>query len=185
MFRGSLRSFSLLTAVGMTSVLCPMSTFAMGAASLPPPKTVASVDVPRYMGKWFEIARFEQRFQKGCVGVTAEYALLENGKVSVLNTCFDTTLDGEMRQAKGRAYVKNTSTNAELRVSFFWPFYGDYWIFELGSDYEYAVVGSPDRGSLWFLSRSPIMDDELFGRLIAKMKSQDFDMSLLQKTPQR
>lgn len=157
---------------------------AMGSKKAEAPTTVSYVDLNKYMGKWYEVARFEQSFQKGCVGVTAEYELQDNGKVSVLNTCFENTLDGEKRQAKGRAYVKNTQTNAELRVSFFWPFYGDYWIFELGQDYEYAVVGSPDRDSLWFLSRTPQMDPEVFQKLFAKMVKKGFDMSRLQKTPQ-
>jgi apolipoprotein D and lipocalin family protein len=160
---------------------------AMGSkeGKLPEPEVVSHVDVPRYMGLWYEVARFDQKFQKGCVGVTAEYSLLDNGKVAVLNTCFAETLDGERRQAEGKARIADPVTNAKLRVTFFWPFYGDYWIFRLGDNYEYAVVGSPDRDSLWFLSREPHMEETLFKRLYAEMASEGFDMKRLQPTPQR
>jgi apolipoprotein D and lipocalin family protein len=76
-------------------------------------------------------------------------------------------------------------TNAKLRVTFFWPFYGDYWIFRLGDNYDYAVVGSPDRDSLWFLSRDPHMDETLFKKLKDEMAREGFDMKRLQRTPQR
>lgn len=159
-------------------------SLAMGGGRAQEPSTVAYVDLERYMGKWYEIARFEQSFQEGCVGVTAEYALKDNGKVSVKNTCFEETLDGEKSVAKGRAYVKDKKTNAKLRVTFFWPFYGNYWIFELASDYSYAVVGSPDRDSLWFLSRTPQISEELYQDLYARMAAKGFDMSLLNRTLQ-
>jgi apolipoprotein D and lipocalin family protein len=164
----------------------PSTGFALGSnrGQVPPPQVVEHVDLEHYMGLWYEVARFEQKFQKGCVGVTAQYALLDGGKVEVVNTCLEETLQGEKRQARGKAYVADTETNAKLRVSFFWPFYGDYWIFRLGDNYEYAVVGSPDRDSLWFLSRSPRMDEELFKKLYAEMAREGFDMKRLQKTPQ-
>lgn len=162
----------------------PSQALASGSPKPADPETVAHVDINRYMGLWYEVARFEQSFQKGCVGVTAEYTLRDDGKVNVLNTCYENTLDGEKRDAEGKAYVKDKETNAKLRVSFFWPFYGDYWIFQLGEDYEYAVVGSPDRDSLWFLSRAPHMNEELFDELVVKMAAQGFDLSRLQKTLQ-
>lgn len=170
----------------LVALLSPASE-AMGSRSndVPPPQTVAMVDVERYMGRWYELARFEQSFQKGCVGVTADYTLLEDGRVGVLNTCFDKTLDGTRRVAKGKAYVADTTSNAKLRVSFFWPFYGDYWIFRLEEDYEYAVVGSPDRDALWILSRQPSMDSETYDKLVSEMSREGFDMKRLQKTPQR
>lgn len=148
------------------------------------PETVEYVDLNRYMGLWYEVARFDQSFQKGCVGVTAEYRLRDDGKVDVLNSCFQDSLEGERRQAKGRAYVKDKTSQAKLRVSFFWPFYGDYWIFDLGENYEYAVVGSPDRDALWFLSRSPRLDPLIYEKLTQKMKEAGFDMSRLQPTEQ-
>lgn len=160
------------------------SVFSMGGSKEPVPETVPYVDLERYMGKWYEIARFEQSFQEGCVGVTAEYTLRDDGKVDVLNTCFRESLDGEKSDAEGWAKVKDKESNAKLRVTFFWPFFGDYWIFELADDYSYAVVGAPDRDSLWFLSRSPTISDELFEDLSARMATKGFDLSRLNRTLQ-
>lgn len=100
-------------------------------------KTVEYVDIARYMGTWYEIARFTQHFEKGLVGVTATYNLLSGGSVDVLNAGHKLTLDGKLKTAHGKAKVADRQTNAKLKVTFFWPFYGDYWILELGKDYEY------------------------------------------------
>jgi apolipoprotein D and lipocalin family protein len=104
-------------------------------------KTVEHVDVKRYMGAWFEIAKLPQRFEKGLVGIKASYTLLPDGKVEVLNSGYKEDFNGKMKTIKGKAWVADTATNAKLKVSFFWPFTGNYWIIELGKDYEYAVVG--------------------------------------------
>lgn len=172
----------------LVTLLSVFPFFSRAAGSKPenqnPPAVVDSVDIARYMGQWYEIARFEQRFQKGCTHVTAEYKLLEDNKVEVLNSCIDASDGGKKRQARGKAYVADPRTNAKLRVSFFWPFYGDYWIFRLGTQYEYAIVGSPDRDSLWFLSRKPQMDEALFEQLVAEMSEEGFDMKKLLRTPQ-
>lgn len=125
-------------------------------------KTVDYVDVKRYMGTWYEIARFPQRFERGLVGTSANYELLQNGKVRVLNSGFEGHLGGRLRTAKGVAKVVDTKSNAKLKVSFFWPFSGDYWILELGIEYEYAVVGDESRRYLWILSRTPTMDEALY-----------------------
>jgi apolipoprotein D and lipocalin family protein len=148
-------------------------------------KTVEHVDVKRYMGTWFEIARFPQRFEKGLVGVTANYTLLPNGNVRVLNTGHKQNLDGKLKTAKGKAKVVDASTNAKLKVSFFWPFAGDYWILELGKDYEYAVVGDESRKYLWILSRTPQMDEAAYNGLLERAKDKGFDISKLEKVPQK
>jgi hypothetical protein len=114
-----------------------------------PLEAVAHVDLQRYLGKWYEIATIPQRFQKGCVGVTAEYTLRKNGDIRVVNTCVEGTLEGKRRQARGKARVVDKVTNAKLKVTFFWPFWGAYWIIGLDEDYRWAVVGRhglrPDR----------------------------------------
>ena len=115
------------------------------AASDAPLQTVPSVDLARYAGTWYEIASYPQRFQKGCTGTTATYTLRADGGVEVLNRCARDSLNGRVTVARGRARVVDRSTNARLKVSFFWPFWGDYWIIDLGKDYEYAVVGPPSR----------------------------------------
>jgi apolipoprotein D and lipocalin family protein len=93
--------------------------------------------------------------------------------------------DGKMKQAKGKAKVVDKNSNAKLKVTFFWPFYGDYWIIKLGNNYDYAVVGTPNRKYLWILSRTPQMDDELYSQLIEYAKSKGFDVNKLIKTLQK
>ncbi len=148
-------------------------------------KTVEHVDVERYMGKWYEIAKFPQRFENGLVGVTATYTLLPNGKVGVLNSGHEGNFDGKLRTAKGKAWIIDSVTNAKLKVSFFWPFAGNYWILELGKDYEYAVVGDPSRKYLWILSRTPQMDETIYAGLLKRLHDMGFDISKLEKNPQK
>jgi apolipoprotein D and lipocalin family protein len=152
---------------------------------MPVLKTVESVDVKRYMGTWFEIAKFPQRFEKGLVGITADYTLLENGKVRVLNSGYKEDFNGKLKTIKGKAWVVDTATNAKLKVSFFWPFAGNYWILELGKDYEYAVVGEGSRKYLWILSRTPQMDEAVYNELLKRVQEKGFDISKLEKIPQK
>ena len=177
--------FKLALLAAPIFAILPSNAWAMGSDPKTQPQTVDHVDLDRYIGRWYEIARFEQKFQKGCVGVTADYSIRDDGKIGVLNTCIADTLDGEVSTAEGYAYVKDEETNAKLRVTFFWPFFGDYWIFELADDYSYAVVGSPDRDSLWFLSRTPQISEILFQDLSARMTAKGFDMTRLQRTLQK
>jgi apolipoprotein D and lipocalin family protein len=150
----------------------------------PPLQTVPKVDLARYMGTWYEIAAFPQRFEKGCVASTATYSLRNDGKVAVLNQCRNETLDGKLRRARGTAWVVDKHTNAKLKVCFFWPFSGDYWIIDLGSNYEYAVVGHPKRTYLWILSRKPQMDSNPYENILQRLKAQQYDVSRLKKTLQ-
>jgi len=142
-------------------------------------EVVPHVELKKYLGKWYEIAHLPARFQEGCTDTTATYSLSEDGSISVLNEC---RRNGKVRQAKGKAKVVDKNSGAKLKVTFFWPFYGDYWIINLGKDYDYAVVGTPNRKYLWILSRTPHMDDKLFSRLIESAKSQGFDVNNLIRT---
>jgi apolipoprotein D and lipocalin family protein len=144
-------------------------------------KTVASVDLARYAGLWYEIARYPNSFQKGCLGTTASYTLRDDGTVGVVNSCRNE--DGSIREVHGKAWSVDKS-NARLKVSFFWPFRGDYWIIELGENYEYAVVASPNRKLLWVLSRAPQLDESLYGKILQKVEAQGFDPSRIIRTPQ-
>ncbi len=148
-----------------------------------PLETVKQVDVKRYMGKWYEIASFPQSFQKGCACTTAEYELLENGKVKVLNCCYLPEKD-KMKTAEGKAWITDKNTNAKLKVQFFWPFSGKYWIIDLADDYSYAVVGHPNREYLWILSRTPEMATETYNAIIKKVSAKGFDTTMLKKTQQ-
>jgi len=122
-------------------------------------EVVPHVELEKYLGKWYEIAHLPARFQEGCSDTTATYTLSKDGSISVLNEC---VRNGKVKRAKGRAKVVDKSSGAKLKVTFFRPFYGDYWIIKLGDDYDYAVVGTPNRKYLWILSRTPQMDDNLF-----------------------
>jgi lipocalin len=148
-------------------------------------KTVEHVDVKRYMGTWFEVAKLPQRFEKGLVGIKATYTLLPDGKVSVLNSGYKEDFNGKLKTIKGKAWVADTATNAKLKVSFFWPFIGNYWILELGKEYEYAVVGEESRKYLWILSRTPQMDEALYNELLKRVQDRGFDVSKLEKVPQK
>lgn len=146
-------------------------------------EVVQSVDLARYTGRWYEIARLPNSFQKKCTdAVTADYALRKDGKIEVINRCRKAS--GEYSTAKGKAKIVDKQTNAKLKVTFFWPFYGDYWILDLGPNYEYAVVGEPDRKYLWILSRSPQMDEALYQQLLQNMAAKGFDTQKVIKTSQ-
>lgn len=149
-----------------------------------PLQTVTHVDVNRYMGKWYEIASFPMYFQKGCVASTANYTLRTDGDVDVLNECRKNTLDGKLKTAKGKAWIVDRKSNARLKVRFFWPFSGDYWIIDLDADYQYAVIGHPKRTYLWILSRSPQMDPAVYDGIIERLKKQHYDVTRLNKTLQ-
>ena len=148
-----------------------------------PLTVVPSVDLGKYVGKWYEIARLPNRFEDKCVSsVTATYTLRPNGQIEVLNECKKAS--GELQKAKGKAKVVDKKSNAKLKVTFFWPFYGDYWILKLGTNYEYAVVGDESRKYLWILSRTPQIDDTLYQQLLAEMANEGFDTNRIIKTPQ-
>jgi apolipoprotein D and lipocalin family protein len=153
--------------------------------SLKPLSTVEKVDLSRYLGTWYEIASFPQSFQEGCTGTTANYTLRDDGEIEVLNRCFKGALDGEEDSAEGRARVVDEKTNAKLEVSFFRPFWGAYWIIDLGESYEYAVVGHPSRDYLWILSRTPQMDETLYQSIIRRLEKEKlYPLDRLQRTVQ-
>ena len=150
----------------------------------PPLRIVESVDLERYLGKWYEIASYPAWFQKGCTGSTAEYFLLRDGKIQVINRCREGRLDGKVKESKGKAEVVDTQTNAKLKVWFFWPFKGNYWIIDLDPDYRWAVVGEPSRKYLWILSRTPTMEESIYENILARLREAGYDPARLQKTTQ-
>ena len=152
---------------------------------LPPLEAVAQVDLDRYVGTWFEIASFPQRYQEGCTGTMATYTVRSDGDIDVLNRCREGSLNGELRSASGRARVADMQTNAKLQVSFFRPFWGDYWIIDLDEDYQYAVIGHPGRDYLWVLSRTPTMEETTYWSIIDRLKTSGYDPSRLVRTEQQ
>lgn len=146
-----------------------------------PLQSVEKVDFSRYLGTWYEIARYEHSFEKGCLNVSATYALKDNGDISVLNQC--TLEDGTQKKAQGVAYAVDKS-NAKLKVSFFRPFYGNYWILMLDEAYTYAVIGEPSREYFWILSRTPSLEQKTLDSILSAMPSLGYTKELLIWTKQ-
>jgi len=175
-----MRLVSLMTVI----VVIAYGTVTLAAPAVvpvpPPVQTVAKVDPARFMGRWYEIARLPNRFQKGCMGSYTDYSLRDDGQINIVNSCRNEK-DGDLRQVKGRAWVVDPASNARLKVTFFWPLRSDYWIIGLGKEYEYAVVASPSRKYLWILSRSATMDDGHYAELLQEVERQGFEVKNLIK----
>ena len=160
---------------GVVAVMLIGSALLAGAAEKPL-QVVEALDVERYMGKWYAIASIPTSFERQCVqGTTAEYTLLENGQVEVVNTCYDA--DGKVDVARGRAWIPDPKEPTKLKVSFvnilwFWLFAAPYWVIDLAPDYSYAVVGHPSRQYGWILSRTPTLPDDVFSGIVTRLEEQ-------------
>ncbi len=148
-----------------------------------PPTVVPHVDLQRYAGTWYEIARYPNRFEKDCIGARAKYTVLDDDSIEVINECYKDAGRKKLSSVKGKGRVVDKETNAKLKVTFFWPFSGDYWIIDLGQNYEYAVIGHPKRRYLWILSRTPEIDDALYERILKRLQEQLYDVSRLVRQP--
>jgi apolipoprotein D and lipocalin family protein len=145
-----------------------------------PVQSVGTIDLQRYAGKWYEIAAFPMFFQRQCTGdTTAEYTLRADGEISVRNRC--RTADG-FDEANGVAWAADAAVNAQLKVSFFWPFRSDYWVVGLDKDYRWAVVGNPNRKYLWVLSRTPVLEKDQLESALRSAVKQGYDLSPLKYT---
>lgn len=163
----------------LLALLClPLSALAAN----PPLPTVDQVDLARYAGAWYEIALLPNYFQKQCVADTQARYRLDGERVEVVNRCRNA--DGEVERAKGHAKVVEGSGNAKLRVTFFWPFYGDYWVLALDAGYRQVLVGTPNRQYAWVLSRTPQMDEAALNQLLDRAAALGFDRAAFKRTPQ-
>jgi len=139
--------------------------------------TVKKLDIPRFMGKWYEIARYEHSFEKGMTHVTAEYSLKPDGKIQVINKGIK---NGKAKEIVGKAKQPNpVEYPGRLKVSFFLWFYADYYVLELDNDYQYAIIGSSSDKYLWILSRTPVLPKEILEKLLANIKQRGYDLSRL------
>ena len=156
-----------------------------GCASAPeaPLPTVASVDLARYMGTWYEIALLPNRFQARCSALTQAHYQLEGDRVRVTNRCLD--VHGKAVEANGVAYAQPDSSNAKLRVSFFRPFYGNYWILALDPDYQWVLIGEPQRKYAWILARSRQLDEPRINQLLDLAATLGFDRQAFRRSPQK
>lgn len=169
--------------VGTTLLLQACGAFAGGKRGNDAvPQPAKPVDLERYLGKWYEYARYENRFERDCDYVTAEYGKREDGKVSVRNTC-GARPGASPKVSEGRARVVPDSGNAKLEVSFFGPFYvGDYWILDHADDYTWSIVGEPSGRYLWILTREARPSAELRRTLLARASALGYDVTMLRET---
>lgn len=176
-----------LSALLLAGLCCGPALGADAAKTLQP---ITALSVPRYMGTWYEIAKFPNDFQKKCVGDTsASYTLRDDGRVDVINRC--RTADGKTDAAEGVARQIGAASSPKLKVRFapaflsFIPMvWGDYWVIDLDQQYQLSAVSEPKREFLWILSRTPQVDPAAYDALLARLGSQGLDVSKLVRTPQ-
>lgn len=142
--------------------------------------TVEKVDLQKYAGTWYEIAKLPNTFEKNLSCISATYTLKENGKINVLNQGYNTK-KGTWKDITGTAWVPDPEIPGQLKVRFFWPFSGDYYIISLADDYSYALVGDPSRKYLWILSRNQDLSDSVYSNLLAIAKDKGFDVDAVEK----
>lgn len=141
--------------------------------------TITAFDLNRYLGKWYEIARYDHAFERNLVGTTAEYSLRDDGMIKVLNSGYLYTLDGKFKESVGKAKPNKNGKPGQLRVSFFGPFYSNYYILDLAPDYSYSVVGSSSPKYLWILSRTPQLKPEVQNKIVKDLQHRGYDTSKL------
>ena len=141
--------------------------------------TITSFNLDRYLGKWYEIARYDHSFERDLVGCTAEYTLRDDGKIKVLNSGYLKTLNGPYKESIGKAKARKNGKPGQLEVSFFGPFYSDYDILELAPDYSYSVVGSSNPKYLWILSRTPQLPPKVKNNILSKLGQRGYDTNKL------
>ncbi len=146
--------------------------------------TVKDVDIERYLGKWYEIARFPNSFEKGLVGVTAEYSYRKDGKIRVVNSGYKDSLDGKRSRIEGKARIPDKGEPGKLKVSFFLFFYSDYFILELDENYRWALVGSSSPKYLWILSRTIQMKEDTYRMILDRARERGYDPSELIRVKQ-
>ncbi|MBW8882086.1 MAG: lipocalin family protein [Asticcacaulis sp.] len=167
-------------AVGLALGFAAARAFSVGNRRVPQP--VKGVDLPRFLGKWYEIGRYDNRFERGCEAATAEYSLDDEGQLRVTNSCHEGEVAGPLKTASGKAWVVDGSDNAKLKVRFFGPFAADYWVLDHGDDYSWAIVGEPSGRYLWLLCREAEPSDELRTAIEARAAAMGYDLNRLYRT---
>lgn len=177
-------SFVLLIAAASVAALSGCATLQRGPVGNPAvPQPAKSVDLNRYAGLWYEIGRYENGFERGCEGVTAQYALRDDGLIGVTNSCRQGAVDGPIKTAQGKAKVVAGAQNAKLKVSFFGPFYlGDYWVLDRADDYAWSIVGEPSGRYLWLLSRTAQPSAQTRATIMERTQALGYDLSLVRET---
>lgn len=177
----------LVAALGLLAVGAVAQT-----APVPPQPlaTIAALDVPRYLGNWYEIAKYPNSFQKKCVANTqARYSVLSDGQLQVVNRC--RLADGQTSEAIGAAKQQGAASSPRLKVrfapawlSFIPAVWGDYWVIDLDPAYQLVAVAEPQREYLWILSRTPQVDSKIYQALLERLTQKGFDIGKLELSPQ-
>ncbi|MCI5058268.1 MAG: lipocalin family protein [Flavobacteriales bacterium] len=165
------------------SLIVVSGFFACQTNNIHESKTVADVDLERYAGTWYEIAKFPNRFEKGLDCITATYTLKDDGSVEVYNKGRNVKTS-EFEDIKGNAKIPDPNFPGQLEVTFFAPFSADYHIYELDDDYQYALVGSPNKKFLWILSRTKSLEEDRYNSLIERAKSLEFEVEKMERVNQ-
>jgi apolipoprotein D and lipocalin family protein len=161
------------------------STFRRNSPTFAVPEPAKPVDLERYLGLWYELGRLPNRFERGCEGVTAEYAARPGGIIDVVNTCREGSPGGARRISRGRAKIVAGSGNAKLKLSFFGPFYfGNYWVLDHADDYAWSIVGEPSGRFLWILGRDPTLAEKAYDELVDRARAAGYDMAGFRRTRQ-
>jgi apolipoprotein D and lipocalin family protein len=161
---------------------CALALAACANRNAAPLPTVASVDVPGYMGAWYEIAMLPNRFQAQCVADTQARYRVDGDQIRVTNRCRNAK--GEVETANGVAHAVDGSNNAKLRVSFFRPFYGNYWVLAFGPGNQWVLIGEPGREYSWVLARTPKIEEAALNAALDRATALGFDRAAYRKTPQ-
>lgn len=175
-------SIALIAGAALTLGACAtLQRGPVGNAAVPQP--AKPVDLNRYAGLWYEIGRYENGFERGCEGVTAQYTVRDDGLVGVLNTCRQGAVDGPEKISEGKAKIVEGSENAKLKVSFFGPFYvGDYWVLDRADDYSWSIVGEPSGRYLWLLSRTAQPSTQTRETILNRTRALGYDLTLVRPT---
>ena len=180
-----MRTLGLMTALTLAMSLVALEACVSGpVGNAHPPEPAKTVELDRYLGRWYEFARYDMMFERGCEGVTADYSLRPDGMIRVLNSCHAGAPTGPLKTAEGRAKRVGDALGAKLKVSFFGPFYADYWVLDRADDYSWAIVGEPSGRYLWILTRTPALTPAVRELVLDRARAMGYDLSLLRYTRQ-
>ncbi len=152
----------------------------------PPTFDTVALDREKFLGRWFEIARYDMFFERGCVAVTSTYTRIDEADLKVVNRCVKDKLDGPVKNVEGKSWAPDPQKEpGKLKIQFFWPFSGDFWVLDVAPDYSWALVGNGKKSSAWIFSRTSTLPEPLYLALVARLKARGYDPAKLLRIPQR
>lgn len=175
-----LRHSFLIAMFAGLSACTNLSSMPVGNRNVPEP--AKAVELERYLGRWYELYRYDAPFQRNCESVAADYSRNADGSFKVLNSCRKGAVDGPVKSAKGRAKIVDFASQAKLKISFFGPFYGAYWVLDHDDDYQWSIVGEPSGRFLWVLARDPKPSENRKAMLRRRVQELGYDWALVRET---